>query len=121
MTEDELKNRFKQLALAVIRMVKKFPKEDEYKTIKQQIIDSSTSAAANYRAACRGKSTPDFINKLKIVEEETDETMFWLELTVGVDDKWRTDEAPLYREANELLSITVASIKTARNNGGRKS
>lgn len=78
------------------------------------MIDSATSSAANYRAASRGKSNADFINKLKITEEELDETMFWLELTVGVSEDWRPDVTPLWKEANELLSITVASINTSR-------
>lgn len=114
MRDDAYYNRFKQLALAVIRFTKKFPNEQEYWTIKGQMIDCATSAAANYRASGRAKSNADFINKLKIVEEETDETMFWLELTVGVSEEWRPDVAPLYREANELLSIIVSSIKTSR-------
>lgn len=77
---------------------------------------SVPSTAANYRAACRGKSGPDFINKLKIVEEELDETMFWLEFLVAVLPEIRTDIVPIYKEADELLAITVSSIKTARKN-----
>lgn len=120
MKDDAYNRRFKQFALAIIRFTKKFPNEQEYWTIKGQIIDSSTSGAANYRAADRAKSNADFINKLKIVEEEMDETMFWLEFTVGVSEEWRPDVTPLYREANELLSITVSSIKTARKKGKDK-
>jgi len=114
MNNDVFYKRFKQFAISIIQFVKQLPNEAEYWTIGRQMIDSATSSAANYRAAGRGKSTPDFINKLKIVEEELDETMFWLELSVGVSENWRTEVAPLYREANELLSIVVASIKTAR-------
>lgn len=112
--DDEPFRRFKQFALAIILFTRKFPKAAEYKTIQKQIVDSATSAAANYRAASRGKSNADFINKLKITEEELDETMFWLELTVGVSEAWRPEIAPLWKEANELLSITVASINTSR-------
>ncbi|MCK6694080.1 MAG: four helix bundle protein [Thermoanaerobaculia bacterium] len=112
--DEELFKRFKQFAIAIILFARKLPKIPEYKTIRDQMIDSATSSAANYRAAGRGKSNADFINKLKITEEELDETMFWLELTVGVSEEWRPEIAPLWKEANELLSITVASINTSR-------
>ena len=114
MKNDELNQRFKQFAISVILFTKKFSKESEYRIVRDQIIASATSSAANYRAASRAKSTADFINKLKIVEEELDETMFWLELTVGISEDWRPEVAPLWKEANELISITVASIKTSR-------
>jgi four helix bundle protein len=115
MKEDHWNYRFKCFALAVIDLARQFPRDAAYWTIGRQLIDAATSAAANYRASKRAKSTKDFINKLKIVEEELDESMFWLELTVGVSTEWRASVAPLYKEANELLSITIASIKTARN------
>jgi len=83
--------------------------------LKKQLIRSATSSAANYRAVCRSKSSPDFINKLKIVEEELDESMFWLEFIVAIDKSFRQAIVPMYKEADELLSITVASIKTTRN------
>lgn len=72
--------------------------------------------AANYRAACRGKSTADFINKLKIVEEELDESMFWLEFIVALEPSLRQEVIGKFKEANELLSIIVATIKTSRTN-----
>jgi four helix bundle protein len=115
MKEEYWNNRFKHFALAVIDLVRQFPRDAAYWTIGRQLIDAATSAAANYRAVKRAKSAKDFINKLRIVEEELDESMFWLELTVGVSNEWRNSIAPLYKEANELLSITIASIKTARN------
>lgn len=74
------------------------------------------SCAANYRAACRAKSNADFINKLKIVEEELDESMFWIEFVVGLEEKLGNDVVEIYKEADELLAITVASIKTLRKN-----
>ncbi len=92
------------------------PDTPVYKTIKGQIIRSGTSAAANYRAACRRKSTKDFIAKMGIVEEELDETMFWLEFTVAVSEQWRPAVTPLWKEANELLAITISSIITSRTN-----
>lgn len=78
------------------------------------MVDSGTSPGANYRAACRAKSSPDFINKLKIVEEELDETQYWLELVVGLLPEKRQEVAPIWKEADELLAIMVASIKTKR-------
>ncbi|MBL7808317.1 MAG: four helix bundle protein [Saprospiraceae bacterium] len=115
MKPDQWNQRFKCFAIAIINLVRQFPRDSAYWTIGRQLIDAATSSAANYRAAKRAKSSRDFINKLKIVEEELDESMFWLELTVGVSEAWRATVAPLYKEANELLSITIASIKTARN------
>ena len=78
------------------------------------MVRSGTSPGANYRAACRGKSSPDFINKLKMVEEELDETQYWLELFVAILPEMRGEVAPLWKEADELLAIIVASIKTSR-------
>jgi len=76
----------------------------------------SWTAAANYRAACRGKSTKDYINKMAIVEEELDETLFWFEFTVGLSPTYRTSITTLWKEGNELLSIIVSSINTAKIN-----
>ena len=114
MTESILKGRFFEFALAVYRFTKEFPKEAVYFMISNQILRCSSSSGANYRAACRGKSRPDFINKLKIVEEELDETVYWLEYTNGVDSKWKNLTEPLIKEGDELLSITVSSIKTTQ-------
>ena len=114
MTEIELKNRFKRWAISVVLFTKKFPHGQEFTAVRGQIVRSAPSAAANYRAACRGKSTPDFINKLKIVEEELDESMFWLEFVVALAANLRSDVVPLYKEADELLAIIVSSIKTMR-------
>ncbi|MEO6758784.1 MAG: four helix bundle protein [Saprospiraceae bacterium] len=114
METSALKNRFKVFALAIVRFAEALPDGISYRTIKGQIIRSGTSSAANYRAACRRKSTPDFIAKMGIVEEELDETMFWLEFTVGLAEEKRSQVSPLWKEADELLSITVASIKSSR-------
>jgi four helix bundle protein len=118
MTEIELKNRFKQWAINVVLFLRKLPNEEVFKVITHQLTKSSTSSAANYRAVCRGKSSADFINKLKIVEEELDESLFWLEFIVGVESKFREPIIPLYKEGDELLAIIVASIKTMRGKGG---
>ncbi len=114
MTAIELKTRLKDWAVMVVLFTKKFPHGQEFNAVRGQIVRSAPSAAANYRAACRGKSTPDFINKLKIVEEELDESMFWLEFVVALASKLRPDVIPLYKEADELLAIIVRSIKTTR-------
>jgi four helix bundle protein len=113
---DQLKNRYKQFAIQVILFSKGLPKGTEYRTIQGQMIRSSTSTGANYRAACRGKSKADFINKMKIVEEEMDETMYWLEILASLLPDSKEKVTPIWKEANELLAITVASIKTARSN-----
>ena len=114
MTEIELKERFLRFALNVYHLTQIFPKESVHFVITNQILRSSSSPGANYHAACRAKSGPDFINKLKIVEEELDETLYWFKYTNGVDPKWIPETAPLDKECNELLAITVSSIKTKR-------
>ena len=114
MNPEELKERFFRFAIAIVRFTEKFPKKTVYFIIEKQMIRCSSSSAANYNAACCGKSGADFINKLKIVEEELDETIFWLKYTVGVDPIWDIPSSGLKKEAKELLSIMVASIKTAR-------
>ena len=93
---------------------RKFPNEPDFKAIRNQMVRCIPSCAANYRAACRAKSNADFINKLKIVEEELDESMFWFEFVVGLEPGLREGIVDIYKEANELLSITVASINTLR-------
>lgn len=114
MTKTELKNRLKQWAVSVVLFTKKFPHGVEFDAVRGQLVRCAPSAAANYRAACRGKSTPDFINKLKIVEEELDESMFWFEFVTALESNLRSDVVPLYKEADELLSIIVSAIKTTR-------
>ena len=81
-----------------------------------QIVRCSSSASANYRAACRGKSKADFLNKLRIVEEELDETMHFYELLAEFNENRKQQLRELYIEANELLSIVVASINTTIKN-----
>lgn len=116
MSIKSLKDRTQQLGVDVIlECEKSLGNSEAERIIKRQLIRCSTSVGANYRSASRGKSGKDFINKLKIVEEEADETMYWIEV---VNKAKRKDGIVLfsdeYKEANELLSITIASIKTAR-------
>ena len=110
----DLKDRTKAFALRIIRLTESLPKGRTSDVVGRQLLRSGTSVAANYRSACRAKSSADFISKMGIVEEEADEALFWMELLVEaklVDDARLKD---LMSEANELLSIAVSSIKTAR-------
>lgn len=109
-------NRTKEFATAVWFLCRKIPNNREYNAYVRQLIRSSSSVGANYRASQRAKSTADFINKLKIVEEESDESIFFLELLRQVNPKIKDDIDPLLKEGNEILSIVVASIKTSRRN-----
>ncbi len=115
MDEKIFKARTKKLAVAIIKHVEKLPRSLATDTIGKQLIRSGTSIGANYRAACRSKSTADMINKMKIVEEESDETQYWLELLVEAGLAPKDEIAALYRETDEILAMTVASIKTLRN------
>ena len=115
----DLKKRTRQFAFDCWGFCKMVPKSREYNAYVNQLIRCSSSVGANYRAAQRAKSGKDFINKLKIVEEEADESMYWLELfTMAMPEKKITIDG-LHAEASELLAITVASIKTARRNENR--
>jgi four helix bundle protein len=116
MSVEELKNRFKKFAILVARLIQELPKNTINSAYSNQLIRCSSSSAANYRAACRGKSRADFINKLKIVEEEIDESVFFLELILEFNGEKVSQIEPLIKEANELLAITVASLKTSRSN-----
>jgi four helix bundle protein len=112
--------RIKKLCIRVIAMVEHLPETNSAKVISGQVLRSVTSMGANYRAACRSKSSRDFINKLKIVEEETDETLYWLEL-IELTEMFRPIQIePLKKETEELLSIFVASIKTAKMNAWKR-
>ena len=114
MNKYELQARMKQLGISVIMLSRQFSNIEEFWVIKRQIIRAATSPGANYRAACRAKSIPDFINKLKIVEEELDETLYWLEILKELLPEIDSAIAPIYAEGNELIAIIVSSINTAR-------
>ena len=114
--EPDLKRRTKAFALRILKLVDALPKTTAGRALASQIVRSGTSVAANYRAACRARSTADFIAKMGIVEEESDETLFWLELLEESELVSATKLAAIKQEANELIAITVASIKTARRN-----
>lgn len=115
MDEQTFKARTKKLAVAVIKKMDQLPNSRAADVVARQLIRSGTSIGANYRAACRAKSTPDMINKMKLVEEETDETAYWLEILVEADILPQEQVKDIYKETNEILAMTVASIKTLRN------
>ncbi len=106
--------RTKSYALRILKAVSALPKDQTAALLGKQLLRSGTSVGANYRAACRAKSGPDFINKLKIVEEEGDESLYWMELLTesGMVSRSRLDA--LMKEGDEILSIIVASIKRNR-------
>jgi four helix bundle protein len=113
MDEQELKQRTKRFSLRVIKLVGALPKNVEGKAIGNQLVRSGTSVGANYRAACRGRSRNEFVAKLGIVEEEADESAFWMELIVESGLMKESLVEPLLREANELVAIITASRKSA--------
>ena len=121
MSEPDLKKRTKVFALRILKLVDALPKTTAGRALASQIVRSGTSVAANYRAACRPRSTSDFIAKMGIVEEETDETLFWLELLEESDLVSAANLISIKKEADELIAITVASIKTARRNRANNS
>lgn len=111
---NELKNRTKRFAIDCWHLCAKIPKSREYDSYARQLLRSSSSVAANYRAALRGKSDKDFLNKLRIVEEEADESVFWLELFIEIEDKNQEELRNILKEGEELLKIMVASINTVK-------
>ena len=115
MDEKTFKARTKKLAVAIIKQMDKLPNSRAADVVARQVIRSGTSIGANYRAACRAKSTADMINKMKIVEEEADETQYWLEILVEASLAPKEQVADIHKETDEILAMTVASIKTLRN------
>ena len=114
MKDDELRKRTKAFALRVIKLAEALPDNPIGRVIRGQLLRSGTSVGANYRAAKRAKSNADFISKMGTVEEEADESMYWMELIVEAGLMKEELLSDLYREADEILSMVVASIKTAR-------
>jgi four helix bundle protein len=119
MDYENLKQRTKKFGLQIIKLVERLPKDQACKILGGQLLRSGTSVGANYRAACRAKSTADFISKLGTVEEEADESGFWLEKFVDAEKLELVSAAPALQEASELTAIAVSSINTARKSGGR--
>ena len=113
---EQLRSRTKRFALDVIRLTEALPRNRVADVVARQLLRSGTSVAANYRAACRAKSAADFISKMSIVEEEADESQFWLEILAEASLLPSERLTRLTSEANQLISIVVASKKTARRN-----
>ena len=119
MNRDELKERTKQFARRVMRLVDALPKSTKGRALANQLIRSGTSVAANYRAACRGRSRAEFMAKIGVVEEEADETALWLELIIADALLSRKKVQSLLDEANELVAIMAASYISAQKNAVR--
>jgi len=109
-----LKNRTKQFALRIIRVVRSLPPGQEGRIISHQLLRSGMSVAANYRAVCRARSRQEFLSKLAIVIEEADESAFWLELPVDAGLVAESKLRDLKSEANQLVAIFNASLSTAK-------
>jgi four helix bundle protein len=110
----DLKARSKKFALDTIRYCRRLPRGEEFTIIKYQLIKSATSTASNYRASQRAKSKADFISKMGTVEEESDESLFWLECLQELASRRHAELDRLAGEANELTAIFVSSRKNAR-------
>ena len=116
MDKEELKNRTKQFALRIIKQVQALPNTVEGRVIGKQLMGAGTSVGANYRSACRSRSKAEFISKLGIVEEEADESTFWLELIIEAKLLNAKRVNPLLQEVNEIVAIMVSAKKTTRRN-----
>jgi four helix bundle protein len=114
MNPNELKQRTKVFGKRVIKLIEALPKNTTTSVVGRQLLRSATSVGANYRAVCRAKSRADFIAKLGIVEEECDESLYWLEMLVETDQIRPGLVSNLMTEGEEILAIIVASAKTAR-------
>ncbi|MGO8705178.1 MAG: four helix bundle protein [Candidatus Brocadiia bacterium] len=113
---EELKERMQVFALDVIRLTGDLPHDKVGDVIGRQLLKCGTSVGANYRAASRAKSQADFVAKMGIVEEESDESLYWLELLIRAGLAQRRKVAGLLAEADQFVAIAVASIRTARRN-----
>jgi len=120
MDAEELRIRTKQFALRVIRLVEALPNTRISNIIGNQLLRSGTSVGANYRAACRGRSRPDFVSKVGIAIEEADESLYWMEILIESGILPEDRLSSLMQEANELIAIFTASVKTVKSNNPRK-
>src|SRR3989442_6363320 len=112
---NEMKSRTRAFALRAIRLVGALPRTPAADVIGKQLLRCATSVGANYRAACRGRSPSEFVAKMGIVEEEADESIYWLELLADSGIVPRAKLGDLMGEADQLVRIIVASIRTARS------
>ena len=114
MNKEPMKSRTKKYALRIVKVVQALPNDRVGHVLGSQLLRSGTSVGANYRAVCRAKSAADFQNKLKIVEEECDESLFWMELMVESSVMTQRRLGELMKEGDEILRIVVAALKTSR-------
>jgi len=114
LNQNYLKERTKRFALEVIKLVEKLPKGRTADILGRQLLAAGTSVGANYRGACRARSPADFVSKMGIVEEEADESIYWMELLIDCGLIRKDDISHLLNEANQILAMTVSSIRTAR-------
>ena len=115
MTPDDLKKRTKQFGLRIIKLVESLPNSKAANVIGNQLLSCATSVGSNYRSACRARSKKDFISKIGIVEEEADESAYWLEVLIEAGIVRPKQVAELLAEANELTAIMASSRKTAKS------
>jgi four helix bundle protein len=114
MDSEEFKKRTKALGLRIVRLVEALPRSRTCDVIGKQLLRSGTSVGANYRAACRARSNADFTAKMKIVEEECDESIYWIEILIESNQIEPRLVDDLCKEADEILRMVVASLKTVR-------
>jgi len=113
MNETDLKDRTKKFALRILKLVAALPKTIERRAVSNQLVRAGTSVGANYRAACRGRSKAEFVAKLGIVEEEADESAYWMELIMEGGFLSRKRVEVSWQEANQIVAIMTASRKSA--------
>ena len=118
MDSNHLKNRTKAFSLQILKFIESLPNGSAGRAIGNQLVRSGTSVGANYRAVCRSRSKAEFIARLGVVEEEADESAFWLELILESDLAPKEKAEQLLKEANELVAIMAASRKSAKSNKG---
>ena len=111
---DAMKERTKQFAIRIVAVTQSLPRSREGDVVGKQLLRSGTAVAANYRVVCRARSKAEFRSKMSIVVEEADETVFWLELLGDTEMVATGKLALLLKEANELLAICAASVRTAK-------
>ena len=114
MKNNDLKDRTKEFAIRVVKLVRALPQVFESKIIGNQLLRSATGTAANYRASCRARSRAEFIAKIGIVIEESDESAFWLELIIDLELLNKNSVESLLQETNEIVAIMVASSNSAK-------
>ncbi|HEV2046255.1 MAG TPA: four helix bundle protein [Chthoniobacterales bacterium] len=119
MASSEFRKRTFEFGIRCVRLVEALPKTMTAQTIGKQLLRAGTSVGANYRAAVRGRSRGDFVSRMGIVEEECDESLHWIDVLVELNLVSQKRVEELRKEANEIIAITVSSIKTARKNSKR--